>query len=88
MQNGAIGLEKLPFQCSFRMVILDSDFLPVRAFLLLNLGYVRLIGANRTGYIQLFEHLGAYVRGVFMCRVLDFRFLQPLPIWNLLERPW
>ena len=23
-----------------------------------------------------------------MCRVLNFRFLQPLPIWHLLERPW
>ena len=53
--------------------------------LLLNSGYVRLLGVNLTSHIQLFEHLGAYVRGAFMCRVLN---LQPLPIWNLLERPW
>ena len=56
--------------------------------LLLNSGYVRLLGVNLTSHIQLFEHLGAYVRGAFMCRVLNFRFLQPLPIWHLLERPW
>ena len=67
------------------MLIFCSDFLLVRAILLLNPGYVRLIGVNLTCYIQLFEHLGAYVRDAFMCRVLN---LQPLPIWNLLERPW
>ena len=31
--------------------------------LLLNSGYVRLLGVNLTSHIQLFEHLGAYVRG-------------------------
>ena len=28
------------------------------------------------------------VSDALMCRVLNFLFLQPLPIWNLLERPW